>query len=177
MVCTTLVAFLASCMCVCVSQAFCLCMVCRLLVHLCACYAPYDDCACACVCMVCVCVAQEPMSQEMKVSVYDKDMFNAKELVTLNLGNAVGSKELLGRTLVKLAPISAQVRENGHAHTHTHTQICTQTSAPHPCPLPLQFLPPFYTHTHTHTHTHKVRGHQDTKSHQDPHSRPLSTSM
>ncbi|GFH27534.1 C2 domain-containing protein, partial [Haematococcus lacustris] len=53
---------------------------------------------------------QEPRSQELKVSVYDRDFFSAKELLTLNIGQTFGAKELMGRCLVKLAPLRCAYR-------------------------------------------------------------------
>lgn len=56
-------------------------------------------------------LVQEPNSQEMRVTVYDKDFFSAKELLSLNVGNAIGSKELLGRVSVRLNQITKQEPE------------------------------------------------------------------
>uniref|UniRef100_A0A7S0RQP9 C2 domain-containing protein n=1 Tax=Chlamydomonas leiostraca TaxID=1034604 RepID=A0A7S0RQP9_9CHLO len=52
-------------------------------------------------------LVQEPTSQEAKVSVYDRDMFSAGDLLKLDVKGAFFAKELLGRTLVKLAPITS----------------------------------------------------------------------
>jgi hypothetical protein len=47
----------------------------------------------------------------MQVSVSDKDMFSAKELISFNLTSTFGAKELLGRTLIRLAPITSVVSQ------------------------------------------------------------------
>ncbi|KAJ9532490.1 hypothetical protein QJQ45_010556 [Haematococcus lacustris] len=63
-------------------------------------------------------LVQEPRSQELKVSVYDRDFFSAKELLTLNIGQTFGAKELMGRCLVKLAPVTAAAPEPVTAWYH-----------------------------------------------------------
>eukprot|EP00798_Chlamydomonas_sp_ICE-L_P001533 gene1533-32910_t len=55
----------------------------------------------------------EPASQEMKVWVSDKDMFSPSDLIKLKMSNVVGSKELVGRCMVSLAPITSQEPEAG----------------------------------------------------------------
>ncbi|GAX85501.1 hypothetical protein CEUSTIGMA_g12917.t1, partial [Chlamydomonas eustigma] len=52
-------------------------------------------------------LVQEPKSQNMNISVFDKDLFSMSELIKLNFKDTIGSREVIGRALVSLKEVTA----------------------------------------------------------------------
>ena len=56
---------------------------------------------------------QEPETQDLRLTMSDKDIVSLKALLSLKLKETIGGEEVIGRSLIKLAPVCAQVSVGG----------------------------------------------------------------